>query len=503
MRFFLLFIIFFTINTSVFTQKHDYQWVFGYGNAIDLGYGLSVLDFNNNLVTIDTFGAIDHFEVSSGGSIICDKDGEIALMTSNCDIMDKHLNIIEGGNDIYPEEIDGNDHCALFGSYPLDQSSLFLPELTNDSTYYLINKNGEVVEVGTGVEVVATDMVLHTIVQKENGDYYVKNRRHLNETSIMVKGLAACKNQDGEKWWIYAIEGNGNLFYKYLIGGENSEVDTFTQEIGPDIIRNELIPKQYTFSPNEDILAFATEIGVFLYDFDNDTGMLSNFRMIETPDLDKMFGLVFSPNSRFIYISTKDDIYQIDLEEPDTSQAIVFIGNAETFDQYGWVVGASLMTLGPDCRIYVSPGSSSNAIHVIHNPNEKGVDCNFEIKAIEPPTRLLGDLPNIPMYRTNGNCDDTIEWGITTSTEEVITAKSNPIKIAPNPVNNLLTVTLPIERTYTQLEIRDGLGRIVQQITINDYQTIVELNTTNLPNGLYVIVPVNNTTQSIKFMVAH
>lgn len=77
------------------------------------------------------------------------------------------------------------------------------------------------------------------------------------------------------------------------------------------------------------------------------------------------------------------------------------------------------------------------------------------------------------------------------------------ISVAPNPVNNLLKITVPIERDFQQLEIRDGLGRTVKQIEVGEYQTQIELNTSRLANGFYTVVPMNDANQRIKFIVAH
>ena len=101
------------------------------------------------------------------------------------------------------------------------------------------------------------------------------------------------------------------------------------------------------------MIAFNSKIGVHLYDFDNETGNLSNYRKIEYPDQENVAkGLCFSPSSRFIYVNTAEEIYQIDLQEMDDPY---FIKYYRTFDDGGWPVGLGMMFPGPDCRIYICP----------------------------------------------------------------------------------------------------------------------------------------------------
>lgn len=129
--------------------------------------------------------------------------------------------------------------------------------------------------------------------------------------------LTGVLNAEGDKWWIWMLEHDTNRFYKFLIGGEGVVQGAFVQEIGIALDNFDLDVGQTAFSPNAQLLAINSETyGVILYDFDAQSGLLSNYRTIPYPNMEEAHGLVFSPNSRFIYVSSLEDLYQIDLMPP-------------------------------------------------------------------------------------------------------------------------------------------------------------------------------------------
>jgi len=161
-----------------------------------------------------------------------------------------------------------------------------------------------------------------------------------------------------------------------------------------------------------------------------------------------------------------------------------------------------MMQLGPDCRLYISPSAGALTMHVIHKPNEKGVACDLET-FIPTPTRFDFYFPNLPMYRTNGNCDETIAWGITTSTNDLPLIEEIPIRVAPNPAKDYLIARFPQQRDFTKLQLQDSYGRIVEEIEVAHQLSEIEIPTVNLANGMYFLVPEKSSYTAIKFMVLH
>lgn len=478
-----------------YTQKYDYQWAFGYGSNLSNGFGISLLNFNENLVIIEAYAEPEMFELDSGASFICNREGELILMTNNCEVINKDFNIIEGGEDLTPGTIH-NEYCQN-GDYPAAQSTLFIPEMSKDSIYYLLHKDTEIWDEQQ--DLVSRHFYLSTIIERIDGSFYLKEKVLLSDNNMIVNRLTAGINHSQDKWWTYAIDYASNRFHFFLIGGDAGYEALEVQEIGIDIHNFDLDIGQTMFSPDGQLLALNSEVdGVLLYDFDNETGQLSNFRSISYPNMDTARGLVFSPNSRFIYLSTAEHMYQLDLEETDTSMTIVHLGYVRSFDDDGWPVGLGYMYLGPDCRIYISPGTTSHYMHTIHQPNLKGMDCELEERSMRVPTNVKFHLPNLPMYRFNGNCDSTIAWGIPTDISAPVVVEE--FKVYPNPATDRVTVVVPESWGRETLMLTDISGKVIKIIPVHQRVTI-ELPSQDLGNGIYFLSPSTHKEYSLKLVI--
>lgn len=45
--------------------------------------------------------------------------------------------------------------------------------------------------------------------------------------------------------------------------------------------------------------------------------------------------------------------------------------------------------LAPDCKVYINSLTTVDVLHVIHNPDEPGLACNFEQHAVQLPFNHL------------------------------------------------------------------------------------------------------------------
>jgi len=79
---------------------------------------------------------------------------------------------------------------------------------------------------------------------------------------------------------------------------------------------------------------------------------------------------------------------------------------------------------------------------------------------------------------------------VPTATEEIFTNQLDYFSIAPNPVDDLATVTWqqPFEQENSFLKIYSIEGKLAQQTTLPLNATQVELNMSNLTKGLYIFV---------------
>ncbi len=108
-----------------------------------------------------------------------------------------------------------------------------------------------------------------------------------------------------------------------------------------------------------------------LFDFDANTGTISNCRVIASTE--GMYGAEFSPDNTKLYTCSADSqcILQYDLSAPSLS-AIV----ASRTVVSGVLVVYSDIKLGPDGKLYVND-LSSHYLDCIPNPNNAGVSCGY------------------------------------------------------------------------------------------------------------------------------
>ena len=109
--------------------------------------------------------------------------------------------------------------------------------------------------------------------------------------------------------------------------------------------------------------------------------------------------LVFSPNSRYLYVSSVEDVYQYDTEAPDIEASMVHIAEWDGFYSPGppFATLFDIGQLAPDGKVYIATGNSSLHLHVINDPDQPGVACAFVQHQLELPTYYTNSLPNHPV----------------------------------------------------------------------------------------------------------
>ncbi|MBK9107485.1 MAG: hypothetical protein IPM92_03660 [Saprospiraceae bacterium] len=121
--------------------------------------------------------------------------------------------------------------------------------------------------------------------------------------------------------------------------------------------------------------------GLFIMDFDRNTGVFSNFRQLLTGSetTDHTVGVAFSPDSRFVYLVYRWDLYQADTRSPDISSSLVHIDHWDGYVEDGiWAAGFDAAMSGPIVRSTFAPvqaiASCMSSINLIKK--EKTVSLN-------------------------------------------------------------------------------------------------------------------------------
>ncbi len=217
--------------------------------------------------------------------------------------------------------------------------------------------------------------------------------------SLWLGKLTAIKHANGRDWWLLYNEWMTKNYYTILIAPNGPEI-VDTQTVGTSVIDG---LGQAVFSPDGTKYAIINgrhDDFLQIFDFDRCTGELSNEILIQFSVGQNIAspGLAISPNSRFLYFSATDTIYQYDLWADDipSSEEVVGIydGHVDPFANLFF-----LAQLAPDGKIYISVPNGSRYLHVIENPNEKGLACNFNQRGVNLLNYNGGTLPNHPNYR--------------------------------------------------------------------------------------------------------
>lgn len=487
------------IATNVSAQ-YDMQWIFGYGHERELKFGFTLMDFNDGALEVDYYGpALNrNFNLSFTGSYICDTTGHWSLMSNHCKIYDWAYNAISGEDIITPTGL--SDNCIInggedgldYGSY---QSFIFLPDLENSSTTYALHKD---MHIDFENQDLHTENFWFSSITKEDSSYSFEKKYIINNTRLYVESLTAIPNKQKNGWWVLMPHQNSNVFDRYLVRAD-TVVRLDTQRIGLSYHVQDIGIGQAAFSPKGNYFAKNSEKhGVLLYAFDTETGRLSNFRVIPYPDSRNVAqGLSFSPNERFIYVTTAENVYQIDLEQDDE---VFHIGYFRSFDEFGWPVGLGMIFPGPDCKLYVSPGSTTYFLHAILSPNKKGADCQFVERAIELPTSVPHHLPNIPQYRYLSGCDSTIHYPFTTSTTPPPGSNQKRMDIYPNPVSNELNLIFPSAEAGKPLIVINTDGQKVLDIHLTRGSNQMTVDVSALPPGVYWIMDPQGALETIRMV---
>ena len=465
--------------------KGDYNWVGGYQSQGTRGF---TFNFNHKPVEIK-FTEL-YWGFGRNIASISDDEGNLlfycngrAVFTADHQPMPNGFGINDG------------EWATIFWPYPQygfpgPQDMLILPDPGNADGYYIIHKAPFYIpnDVNqTEIRMSYIDMSLNS----GKGGVVFKNNYFYTGIYMMSSYLTALRHQNKKDWWIIQPKVEDSTFLTFLLDGagihrmEDQSTGYFFDKhrsSGSGSAR---------FSPDGTryaIYNFYDQLHV--YDFDRETGFLSNHRLVEIyppEEIDREifnFGSVeWSPNSRFIYCSSGVDLFQVDTWEEDIQDGVRFIdtynGAMDPFQSRLY-----LMVQAPDCKIYMTPGSGSYSLHVINEPDKLGTDCDFVQGAIKLPNSNGGGLPNFPRFRVDEEekCDPTIS-----SIFGQAVYYRRDLKAFPNPTSGPLTLEMPDGFTKGTLEIVDMRAGTVHRQKIDHPQERVSLDIGHLPAGVYHI----------------
>ena len=342
--FFILTLLLYAIGAHA-QNKQGNIWYFGRNAG---------LDFNTEPPTVLTDGKLNTWE---GCATIADANGNLLFYTDGIRAWDRNHDQMPNGK-------------SLGGNPSATQSGVIVPYPNNPDLYYLFSVDFQV----GALQYALVDMTAN------GGMGDVVNRNNVLIPYATEK-ITAVQHANGRDFWVLGHEWNSDRFHTWLISDTGLNITPVISEVGTVQQGSTVTSIGYMkFAPSGQQLALAsysTANFVEIYDFDLSSGSVSN--PIKLTDFGGLgpYGIEFSPNGGFLYISeaqgARTKVYQVEL--PTTGGKIADQGVVLTEGS-----GFGALQLAPNGKIYHSDDGELQ-LHVIHKPDEKGILAEYEKNA--------------------------------------------------------------------------------------------------------------------------
>ncbi|MBV7268507.1 T9SS type B sorting domain-containing protein [Winogradskyella luteola] len=410
-----LFILLLLLSVLAFAQNEASYWYFGQNAG---------LRFNTTTgtVTAITNGQINTLE---GCTSISDENGTLQFYTDGRTVWNRNHQIMANGNYF------GN--TGLLGDPSSTSSGLIVPKPEDPTQYYIFtvdephHNNASVFPnqftggydsggavpgsddgFNNGFNYSLVDMTLNgglgdVVDTEKNVPLITYDTTNTLEASYKCsEKITAVRAEDCSAFWV--ITHFGDSFYSFKIDVTGVDINPVISTVGPYIPiegyrRNSLGYIKASPDASRLLVAHFGESnvtagdaggGVYLYDFDNDTGIVSNnVELYSAQNNDSPYGVEFSAENRKAYATVgtgasgngASQVLQWDLESADIPNSLQIVHSSNS-------ISAGALQLGVDRRIYRAQFSFngnttiSRYIGVINNPEADGAAANYDEQGV-------------------------------------------------------------------------------------------------------------------------
>ena len=470
-------VLFLLCPITLFSQGLNNGWVGGFDSDGPPPFGGVDLDFQSGSMVVSTMSRDIGFRRTAAN--ISRSNGDLLFSTNGSFIADAYGDTLLNGYGLNPSNYTSNYPEGLFVS----QACLILPKPGSSALYYLFHLTVDSFQPNY----FALQLYRTTVDMDLNGGLgaTVAINEVVISDSLVAGRITAVRHANGRDWWVLCHRRASNIYYRLLVTPEGLS-NPMQQAIG---VARTYAGGQTCFSPQGDKFAnywgMASE-DLEVFDFDRCTGLLSDPVHIVINDSDNQGGVAFSPNGRYLYVSSIEDVYQYDTEAPDIAASMVHIaewdGTYSPFPPFATLF--DIAQLAPDGKIYIGTGNSTDKLHVIHNPDEPGLACNMEQHGITLPRYFSNSLPNHPNYHlgpVDGSVCDSLGINEGMGEHDVQLALS----AYPNPSTRSFTLAYAVQPTSGALEVRDVSGRLVLREKLPAWSQVHRVELEGEAAGMY------------------
>lgn len=328
------------------SAQYENVWAFGDSAGID---------FNGN-----TPQAIKtHINTSEGSASICDAGGQLCFYTDGTDVWDRNNNLMPNGSDL--PGIGTNITAST------TQGALIVPMPGSQEKYYIFSLGQFNTQISNSPYL---GRLYYSIVDMTlNGGLgaVVSGHKGILLDSMLTEHLTAVSGNHCNIWLVVASQTAG-IFKAYTIDFNG---------IDPNPVRSPKVPGEGQYlgilgsidiAPDRSRLAIA-QGNLILYDFDPQSGAITNPFTIDESSRDYYYGVCFSPNGTKLYGSTGFPFVQFDLSSGDTTMMLA----SKTTIAHCYYTA---IKRGPDGKVYFAD-YRNNALNVINEPDLAGAACQY------------------------------------------------------------------------------------------------------------------------------
>ncbi|MCF8370942.1 MAG: T9SS type A sorting domain-containing protein [Bacteroidales bacterium] len=391
------------VSSIILKAQHEADnWIFGlYDNMmVFTDTGAILVNAPPNIS-----GAVEFFFCGGGGNAtLSDKDGNLLFYTD--------------GETLWNGEYDtiSNPQIPLAGT--TKGTNLFIPRPGHEDRRFVLTTSYP--NMLWGLLIAEIDMNLN------NGLGGLVPIYNYQLSGDMVPKLAATYHANGKDIWVVGHDRYSNAFKSFLITEEGVYFASGLQTNVVPVISNVGLSQQETsplpdpfnrnawgrmkISPGGNYIAMSSNglNAVELFKFDISTGIVSNPVQMT---IERPFDVEFSPDGTLLYVGRHYNCYysgcnitypgvthvhQFNLLAGDSAAIVNSNTPVSVYNPSYWTNWGNLLQLGPDQKIYCTTNCQYGDefdINVIHNPNQVGSGCNWDLYGVEDWAGYFGGGP--------------------------------------------------------------------------------------------------------------
>lgn len=380
--------------SQIIGTKGDYIWEMGFFAKSDNPLE-NLYEINFNFDPPQAKFVDRNLQMDQTCASYCNEEGRLLIYSNGIHIADSTHQIIEHGDSVSFNNFFTIFKSAMQNGYPFSRTNIVLP-LSNTNLVYLQS----LVFFEPEVIVWFKDLICAEIDLSQNISGKVISKKTLLSGDFEAGSMNACRHANGRDWWILIQKNNSGEFFSYLLDPTGFNLKN---EISFNIPYYPYYQLGLIFSPDgKKCVKMAGSDGALMFDFDRQTGQLSNmFDLKSKFQITGFADVSFSRSSRFLYAFNDDYVIQYDLIKPDSMSVVSSRDTIAKYDEAKYPYANFAMgNLAPDGKIYIASANSWNVLSVIDYPDRKGKACGFRyVGFVMPSFKRRGAIPNFPNYR--------------------------------------------------------------------------------------------------------